>query len=151
MFEIFGVPAPQKRARFHRIGKFVSTYDPQRVDKKKIQWQLRSLYREEPIKTPVIVEVLFGLPIPQKTSKVKTRQMLQGDIVPMKKPDIDNLLKFILDCLTGILFDDDSQIIEVKAKKFYSETPRTVIRTTCLNNIHDEMRDLNMETSPKSM
>ena len=33
------------------------------------------------------------------------------------KPDIDNLAKFLLDALTGVLFEDDAQVVELQVFK----------------------------------
>ena len=46
-----------------------------------------------------------------------------------KKPDIDNLIKFVLDALQGQdgYFVDDSQVIRLYAEKIYSDKPRTEI------------------------
>ena len=46
----------------------------------------------------------------------------------MKKPDTTNLNKQMEDCLTGILWEDDCQVVSIKGKKLYSEEPRTHIR-----------------------
>ena len=43
------------------------------------------------------------------------------------KPDIDNLLKFIMDSGNKILWVDDSQIWKVEMEKVYSEIPSTTI------------------------
>jgi Holliday junction resolvase RusA-like endonuclease len=34
-----------------------------------------------------------------------------------KKPDIDNLIKFVMDGLTGIFYADDDQVVRVCAVK----------------------------------
>ena len=46
-----------------------------------------------------------------------------------KKPDIDNMIKFVLDALQGQngYYLDDSQIIRIYAEKIYCEDPRTEI------------------------
>lgn len=36
------------------------------------------------------------------------------------KPDIDNLLKFVMDAGNGVLWKDDSQIYKVDMEKIYS-------------------------------
>jgi Holliday junction resolvase RusA-like endonuclease len=41
------------------------------------------------------------------------------------KPDIDNLVKFVLDTCNGSLYHDDSQISFITAKKWYDHEPRT--------------------------
>jgi Holliday junction resolvase RusA-like endonuclease len=45
----------------------------------------------------------------------------------IKKPDIDNLVKAIKDANKGILFRDDSQIVELTVTKDYNAIPRVVI------------------------
>jgi len=44
-----------------------------------------------------------------------------------KKPDYDNVEKFILDVLSGVVYEDDRQVYKAQAKKEYSENPRTEI------------------------
>ena len=36
-----------------------------------------------------------------------------------KKPDIDNLIKFYMDAMTGKFYVDDSQVHKIKAMKLY--------------------------------
>ena len=49
-----------------------------------------------------------------------------------QKPDLDNLVKTVLDSLNGLAFDDDSQVIRIEAQKYFAapslgEKPSTVI------------------------
>ncbi len=53
--------------------------------------------------------------------------MSSGAIKHTKRPDLDNCVKFVKDCLNGIVWWDDSQVYEVHAKKIYDENPRTYI------------------------
>ena len=62
--------------------------------------------------------------IPKSTSKKKTTLMLNDEIKPTKKPDLDNIVKAILDSLNGLAYKDDSQVVKVISEKFYSEQPR---------------------------
>ena len=48
--------------------------------------------------------------------------------------DIDNYAKFALDCLNLVCYKDDSQIVELSAKKVYGENPRTIIIIEELKN-----------------
>ena len=34
----------------------------------------------------------------------------------------------VLDALNGIAFDDDKQVVELRAKKMYSDRPRVVVK-----------------------
>lgn len=38
---------------------------------------------------------------------------------PTAKPDLDKLIRAILDGLTGVLWVDDSQVVEIVARKYY--------------------------------
>ena len=61
----------------------------------------------------------LGRPIADFVSKVKgpgrlkpSAAQFEGTVLPVK-PDADNLAKFVLDSLTGILFDDDAQMVDI--------------------------------------
>jgi len=137
--ELFGQPVAQQRPRFARRGSGVACYDNQSKVKEGYKWQIKSQYRESPIKTPIALDIIFFMPIPASTSGIKKRQMENGIIAHTKKPDIDNLQKFVLDCLNNLAFEDDSQIVEIRAKKIYSSKPGTTIR---LIPLADEKRKL---------
>lgn len=53
--------------------------------------------------------------------------MLNHEIWPDKKPDIDNIIKAILDGLNKTMFIDDKQIVELSVKKQYGETPCVIV------------------------
>lgn len=126
--DIFGDPVPKKRARtFNNHGKIV-TWDSQDKLKEGYKWQIRSQYREEPLMGPVIVDVIFMMPIPKSTSKIKQRAMINGTFHHVSRPDVDNLQKFILDVLNEIVLKDDGQVVEIHAKKIYSSKPGTHVR-----------------------
>lgn len=61
------------------------------------------------IEGAVRVELLFQF-VPGKT--VKRAQMTT-------KPDVDKLSRAILDSLTGVVWKDDSQVVELTARKVY--------------------------------
>jgi Holliday junction resolvase RusA-like endonuclease len=60
------------------------------------------------------------------------------------KPDMDNLLKLAKDALTTVVFEDDSQIAELSARKVYGVKPQTVIRVAPLagaSEAHEPRRE----------
>ena len=65
--------------------------------------------------------------VPKSASKKKRAAMLNGMARPIKKPDMDNVVKIIADSLNGIAYHDDTQIVDCQIRKFYSETPRVVV------------------------
>lgn len=132
--DLFGDPIPKLRARtFNNKGRIV-TWDSQDKLKEGQKWQIRSQFREEPLTVPVIVDIVYMMPIPKSTSKVKQRAMLNGTIYHMSRPDVDNLTKWTLDILNNLVLKDDSQVIEIHAKKVYSSKPGTYVRIIPIEN-----------------
>lgn len=66
-------------------------------------------------------------PIPKSASRKKKEEMSAGRIRPAKKPDIDNIIKSVLDALNGVAYHDDTQVVAVFAEKYYSDTPRVEV------------------------
>lgn len=65
--------------------------------------------------------------IPKSVSKKKYIAMEKGKIRPSKKPDVDNIIKSVLDSLNGLAYRDDSQVVCINAEKFYSDNPRVEV------------------------
>ena len=57
--------------------------------------------------------------IPKTTKKSEIEQMLDNKISPTKKPDIDNIIKIILDAMNKFAFKDDIQITKLEIEKKY--------------------------------
>ena len=53
-------------------------------------------------------------------SKKRRLDMLEGKELPLKKPDMDNIVKVVADALNGVAYHDDTQIALIVAKKAYS-------------------------------
>lgn len=131
-----GVPIAKKRPRFVRRGKFVGTYNCQDTEEGKFKWDLlRAILPcrdgEEPLflsGEAVSLTVTFYMPIPSSISQKKRADLYWH----VKKPDSDNLLKFLKDCGNGVLWVDDSQVCHVEARKIYSDNPRTEIEMEVL-------------------
>lgn len=77
------------------------------------------------LKGPLKLEVDFYIQIPASYSK-KRKEVLEGQWHD-KKPDNDNLLKFINDAAQEILFQDDCQIAYIISRKIWSLEPSTEI------------------------
>lgn len=122
-----GPPVPLARPRFS--GKLKRTYDPQKTIKHQYQLILQSQLPPAYTYTqyPKSIIILFYMPIPKHTPKYKKRLLSDNAHPHYKKPDIDNLIKFILDISSGILFHDDAQVSHIDAHKIYDIAPRTCI------------------------
>jgi Holliday junction resolvase RusA-like endonuclease len=117
-FVIPGNPLAKKRPRFARRGKFVTTYNAQETEEGKfIQVMMSQIHGHNPIPagTPILMQCAFNMPVPLSMPK-----KYHGIMRHTKKPDLDNLIKFIKDCANGILWHDDSQVIKIEAVKRYA-------------------------------
>lgn len=124
-FSIPGQPVGKARPRFTRSGH---TYTP---DKTKSYENLVALeYRAAGGRMTdgrVYFRITAGYGIPKSTPKAKKEKMLAGTIMPTVKPDIDNVIKIILDGLNGVAYKDDSQVCFIKASKEYTEEPKVEV------------------------
>ena len=74
-----------------------------------------------PFEGRVKVDISAFFEIPKSTKKADRELMLQNRINPTKKPDIDNIVKIVLDAMNGVAFKDDIQITRLNVEKVYSE------------------------------
>lgn len=126
-----GEPVPQGRPRFASVqGRFIHAYDPREsvTYKNLIKWHIRRFQNQYP-KVPLLTENIFMdlkifRQIPTSFSKKKRELIKEGKLFPNTKPDTDNYVKTILDAANGMLFKDDSAVIGILARKYYSDTPR---------------------------
>jgi Holliday junction resolvase RusA-like endonuclease len=73
----------------------------------------------------VIVDVYMQAP--SSGSKREIAARLRNDLRPLKKPDVDNFLKSVGDALNGVVWKDDSAIVEATVRKWWADDPRLVI------------------------
>ena len=66
--------------------------------------------------------------IPKSATKGKLLAMQHNIVRPVKRPDTDNLAKICLDALNGLAYDDDSQVVDLVVRKYWSEIPRVEIQ-----------------------
>lgn len=78
----------------------------------------------KPLENELEVSIKAYFEIPKSVSKKKREQMLNGNIRPTIKPDLDNIAKSILDALNKLAYIDDKQIVFLEVEKFYDVSPR---------------------------
>ncbi len=123
VYEIPGNPIPLQRHR--HSGK--KCFDSQKKEKQTLQWHIKSLIQGLfPAHSAIKLVVEYHMPIPKSYSKKRALECLTRSHT--KKPDLSNLIKFTEDALNGIMWNDDSLISEIEARKFYSEKPKTVFK-----------------------
>ena len=123
-FVIQGKVQAKQRPRFNRYSG--RTYTPNETIAYE-NW-VKTCYLEkykdkELMEKPLRITIRAFFEIPKSTSKKKKQQMLNNEVLPMVKPDTDNIAKSILDSLNGIAYKDDKQVAELIVYKFYNDTP----------------------------
>jgi len=118
-------PVPKGRPRFSKVGGFMRSYTPKKTSdyETEVRTQAQAVMTREPLETPLAVYLYFRLPIPRSHSKKRQEACLTGSERPIKKPDIDNLAKSVLDGLNGVVWHDDSQIVSLPLTKVYARIP----------------------------
>ena len=66
--------------------------------------------------------------VPKSASKVAKEQMLGNTISPTKKPDIDNIVKIVLDSMNKFAFKDDTQITKIEVEKLYGDVEKLYVK-----------------------
>ncbi len=123
-----GVPIAKKRPRFTTINGHARAFNCQETEEGKFRWELlREWGQRTPLTGPLSITVTFEMPIPKGASKKQAARMAAKTVSHIKKPDLDNLVKFVKDCANGVLWQDDCQVVILKASKHYSATPGTYI------------------------
>lgn len=134
-YVLSGTPVPLQRPR-HGIKK---VYDPQKQIKYAAGLQLKMQHQHLIFEGVLRLDIIFFMPIPSRLSR-KQKETIKPYGHHTKKPDIDNLLKFVLDVGNGILYHDDAIFSEIHAKKMYSLCPRTEFTITRLGEHYEEVQ-----------
>ena len=76
---------------------------------------------------PVAVTIDIAISPPKSMPKRQRDEALCGLLRPAKKPDCDNIVKLISDALNGIVWVDDSQVVDLVVKKRYAADDITTV------------------------
>lgn len=121
-FNVAGKVQAKQRPRFN--GKFAYTPKETIAYENWVKTCYLEKYKDkELMEKPLRVTIKAYFEIPKSTSKKRKQQMMDNEILPMVKPDTDNIAKGVLDSLNGIAYKDDKQVVELIVNKFYSNTP----------------------------
>lgn len=126
MFHVPGKPQGKARARtFYdgRVGRSISVTPGHTILYENL---IKEMYLQaaggiqEERGIPILLRIIARFEPPKSASKKEKLAMLDGRVFPLKKPDIDNIVKVVADALNGVAYHDDTQIVQVIAKKVYS-------------------------------
>lgn len=117
---VLGVPVPQGSMKSFGPRRLVHSNDATlRPWRDTVAWHVREDMTSEGVEQfegPVELRATFTLPRPQSAPKRRW--------APDRKPDIDKLLRALLDgCTAGGAWVDDAQVVTVAASKVYAVPP----------------------------
>jgi len=119
-----GKPMGKQRPKF---GKGF-TYTPEKtVSYENYVKELFIIQGEEQLFGALKADITAYFEIPKSKSKKDKELMIKAVKRPCSKPDSDNIAKIILDSLNGIAYADDSQIVELRVRKYYAEEPKVIL------------------------
>lgn len=123
-FTVYGIPQPQGSSRMVPVkghGMFITSANKklrpwrQEVSNTALALNVPPFAKD----TPIVARLVFYFKKPPSVSKRRIR--------PTVAPDIDKLCRSCFDSLTGILFRDDAQVVDVHATKHYGDIERVEI------------------------
>ena len=110
-FEVFGIPTPQGSKNVYR-GRLVEAQSAKlKIWRQEVKDQAALAYTEELLEGALRLDVIFFMPRPKTVKRDR----------PIVPPDADKLLRGVGDALTGTIFRDDSQLVEIYAEKRYAD------------------------------
>ena len=138
-----GLPMVQERHKqWHRNG-VTGQVDPSKGAKRDFLMKIQEKAPPIPWDCPIGLTLRLFFPRPRKhyNSKGVLRRDAPDWYSPKKRHDIDNLLKFVMDAISGVFIGDDGLIVDARVLKFYSEQPRTEMLIQVLTEESGESGD----------
>ena len=93
-----------------------------------IQYFMLKYPRFTPFEGRVSVEITANFEVPKSAKKQEKELMLENKLNPLKKPDIDNIVKIILDAMNECAFKDDTQITKLSVEKKYASEESVYVK-----------------------
>ena len=133
----FEIPGPPKGKARHRTTKSGHSYTP----KETVRYEnlVRLCFTAarqndgaspEPWTGPVWLDVEAVFSVPASWPRWKTEKALLTAYRHCGRPDLDNVVKAVLDGLNGVAYKDDAQVCAIQARKRYGKTPRVKVMVT---------------------
>lgn len=136
-FTVLGDPVGQGRPRFTTIGGHVKAYDTKesRNEKATVRMAAQEAIEKQgwtfpSSDMPISVIIASYRRVPKSKQRWFAEAAHRDEIVPLTKPDADNIVKLYLDAMNGVVFPDDKQVYDLHVVKLYTEQPRTEVIVT---------------------
>lgn len=145
-FTIPGEPSGKGRPRVGRVGQHVRMFTPAKTlayEGLIAHIAAQQMAGRAPFDEPCRVALQIVCSVPASWSGRKRAAALRGELVPAKKPDVDNVLKAVCDGMNGVVFRDDVQVVDGAWRKRYGETPGVTVTVEAY--VAGDVREAQME------
>jgi len=137
-FILYQSPTGKKTVHHTKSGIAYHTKE-QKFNENSLMTEMLQYRPSEPIIDPIELSLGLYFPVPRSKPKWWRMAALNGFIKHDKKPDADNCMKQLCDCLEKLQFiKNDSQIYYSTIHKMYSLNPRWEIHIITVPNITRE-------------
>lgn len=143
-FTVYGKPVGKARPRFTKVGGFVRVYTPQSTTDYEERIRQAAVHstagKKFPEDVPLKIKVTAYFPIPKSASKKRKRKVATGKVRCRLKPDLDNILKTVMDGMQGEngIISDDKAVYSAYCSKWHSFIPRVVVTVITREELEDE-------------
>lgn len=149
IFTIPGPPTPLNRPRAARRNGLFRMYDSQKNQKNEVIKILKNQFPRNPLSSCLRVSMDF---YHQPSKSDKEANLKLWNINKNSCQDIDNLIKFYLDCGNNLIWKDDRQICILESKKMFSKNPCTTIKVDIIDlNLDERFMSVLKIFSPKEI
>jgi len=119
---LLGAPRGKERPRLTKAGH-VYTPEKTRDYEAALKYAAKEAMGDRPpLDGPLEIDIVVNVPISVSWPKKRQAAARAGTDRPVKKPDWDNFAK-VVDALNLVVWVDDSQIVDGRVRKFYSDKP----------------------------
>ena len=124
-FQVLTKPLHQPRPRFARRGSFVKAYTPSKVMGRSLPKYLAAIRQAAIDAGAVMTSDPLAFELEVVIAPPKTLCRANGEMKPSSRPfptarkdgDVDNYSKNVIDQCIGVLFEDDSQVVDLHVTK----------------------------------
>ncbi len=127
---VAGVPAPQGSKRHVGRGIMVESSKGVGPWRERVAGELAGVLGEgyEPTRAGVVVNARFVFTRPKSHLRKSGEPRPSAPRTPATRPDLDKLVRAVLDALTGVAFVDDGQVVAINAGKEYGNAAGLELR-----------------------
>lgn len=136
---IKGECVPKARAKFNRYGgTYGKAFERQVKYERDIK---RSLLKQDvqQVDGALFLMVNIYKPYLKNWTKKEVAKADRGEMLAVRRPDVDNYVKSVVDGAEGFIYKDDSSIVSMVAQKGYASDPYVEIGVIPYNEIKNDL------------